>query len=319
MAANSRRHQRRRARFAAALEHPDAATLRAVAAEASHTESAACDLGLEVDRAWEGLALPDADLLRYHARAAGVSTTLLRATHSWIAARRMRAARALGDLRLAEGVRELDRLLHDRDPRVRLAAARALGRIATPDAARILIAALEDGLLPEQRLVEVLGAPWAAGALLLAFRAPRTVAMRVPLADALGRAAGSPGGGGVRGRDARGGDRAADPDRARPGPDRLARCGRGGAGGDGGLQLARARPGGLVAGANGRPRGHVASRAWARGRLALGARQLHRRAAPAGPGAGARYSKRSASSVIAMSRMWKPRMSAVPPASDTIT
>ncbi len=188
MAANSRRHQRRRARFAAALEHPDAATLRAVAAEASHTESAACDLGLEVDRAWEGLALPDADLLRYHARAAGVSTTLLRATHSWIAARRMRAARALGDLRLAEGVRELDRLLHDRDPRVRLAAARALGRIATPDAARILIAALEDGLLPEQRLVEVLGAPWAAGALLLAFRAPRTVAMRVPLADALGRA-----------------------------------------------------------------------------------------------------------------------------------
>ncbi len=188
MAAISRRHQRRRARFAAALEHPDAATLRAVAAEASHTESAACDLGLEVDRAWERLAPADADMLRYHARAAGVSTTLLRATHSWIAGRRMRAVRALGDLRLEEGVRELDRLLHDRDPRVRLAAARALGRIATPDAARILIAALEDGLLPEQRLVEVLGAPWAAGALLLAFRAPRTVAMRVPLADALGRA-----------------------------------------------------------------------------------------------------------------------------------
>jgi HEAT repeat protein len=188
MAANSRRHERRRARFSAALDRPDAATLRAVAAEASHTESAACDLGIEVDRAWERLAPADADMLRYHARAAGVSTTLLRATHSWIPPRRMRAARAIGDMRLGEGVRELDRLLRDRDPRVRLASARALGRIATPDAARLLIAALEAGLLPEQRLVEVLGAPWAAGALLLAFRAPRTVAMRVPLADALGRA-----------------------------------------------------------------------------------------------------------------------------------
>ena len=188
MAANSRRHERRRARFAAALDRPDPATLRAVVAEASHTEAAACDLGIEVDRAWERFAPADADMLRYHARAAGVSTTLLRATHSWIPPRRMRAARAIGDIRLGEGVRELDRLLRDRDPRVRLAAARALGRIATPDAARLLIAALEAGLLPEQRLVEVLGAPWAAGALLLAFRAPRTVAMRVPLADALGRA-----------------------------------------------------------------------------------------------------------------------------------
>jgi HEAT repeat protein len=188
MAANSRRHQRRRARFAAALERPDTATLRAAAAEASHTEAAACDLGIEVDRTWDRLAPADADMLRYHARAAGVSTALLRATHSWIAGRRMRAARALGDMRLEEGVRTLARLLRDRDPRVRLAAARALGRIGTPDAARLLIAALEDGLLPEQRLVEVLGARWAAGALLLAFRAPRTVAMRVPLADALGRA-----------------------------------------------------------------------------------------------------------------------------------
>jgi HEAT repeat protein len=183
-----RRRLRRRARFAAALERLDPAALRSLAADASHSEAAVRDLGVEVERVWERLAQADADLLRYHLRAAGVGAILMRATHSWMARRRVRAATALGELRLSEGAGDLDRLLHDRDLRVRLAGARALGRIATPEAARLLIAALEQGLLPEQRLVEVLGAPWSAGAVLLAFRAPRTVAMRVPLADALGRA-----------------------------------------------------------------------------------------------------------------------------------
>jgi HEAT repeat protein len=70
---------------------------------------------------------------------------------------------------------------------VRVAASAALGRIATPEAARLLIAALEQGLVPEQRLVRALGGPWAAAPLLAAFRAPRTIALRIPLADALGR------------------------------------------------------------------------------------------------------------------------------------
>jgi HEAT repeat protein len=188
MAANSRKAVRRRARFAAALERPELSGLRSVAAEAGRSEAAARDLGIAVDRAWDGIAQADADMLRYEVRAAGLATTLLRATHSWMPRRRVRAASALGDLRLSEAASELDRLLRDRDPSVRLTAARALGRLATPEAARLLIAALEDGLVSEQRLVEVLGAPWAAGAVLLAFRAPRTVALRVPLADALGRA-----------------------------------------------------------------------------------------------------------------------------------
>ncbi len=136
---------------------------------------------------WARLLPADRDMLRYHLRAAGVPATLRRAARSWLASRRARAAAAIGDLRLAEGARDLERLLRDRDPRVRLAAARALGRIGTHGSARTLIAALEQGLLPEQRLVEVLGEPWAATPLLLAFRAPRTVALRVPLADALGR------------------------------------------------------------------------------------------------------------------------------------
>jgi hypothetical protein len=182
----ARRHRRWRARFAAILERPEDATLRTLA-RAARSEARICDLGTETDRVWGRLLPADRDMLRYHLRAAGVPATLRRAMRSWLSGRRSRAATAMGDLRLSEGARELGRLLRDRDPRVRLAAARALGRIATPESARTLIGALEQGLLPEQRLVEVLGQPWAAGPLLLAFRAPRTVALRVPLADALGR------------------------------------------------------------------------------------------------------------------------------------
>ena len=48
------------------------AALRSLAADASHSEAAARDLGVEVERVWERLAQADADLLRYHVRAAGV-------------------------------------------------------------------------------------------------------------------------------------------------------------------------------------------------------------------------------------------------------
>jgi HEAT repeat protein len=185
-----RAHTRRRARFAAVLARPEHATLRALA-DAARSEAAIADLGAEADRIWERLLATDRDMLRYHLRAAGAPATLRRASRSLLARRRARAAIAMGDLRLTEGTRELDRLLRDRNPRVRLAAARALGRMATPASARLLIEALEQGLVPEQRLVEALGGPWAAPALLRAFRAPRTVALRVPLADALGRT-GSP-------------------------------------------------------------------------------------------------------------------------------
>jgi HEAT repeat protein len=131
------------------------------------------------------------DLLRYHVRAAGIGAGLERATRSLIPQRRARAAAALGELRLAEASPRLEGLLHDRSIWVRIAAARALGCLGTPAAARALLGALEAGLVPEQRLVEALGGAWAEGPLLAAFRAPRTVALRVPLADALGRT-GSP-------------------------------------------------------------------------------------------------------------------------------
>jgi len=181
----------RRARFASVLGEPEDAGLRRAAAAAARSEAAARDLAVEVDRAWAGLGAADRDLLRYHARAAGIGAALERATHSLIPQRRAHAAGAIGDLRLTEASPRLEQLLRDRQVRVRVAAARALGRLATPFAARALLTALDEALVPEQRLVEALGGEWAAAPLLAAFRAPRTIALRVPLADALGRT-GSP-------------------------------------------------------------------------------------------------------------------------------
>jgi HEAT repeat protein len=181
----------RRARFARLLGEPEDAGLRRAAAAAARSEAAARDLAGAADRAWPELSAAERDLLRYHVRAAGAALALERASHSLIPQRRARAAAALGELRLTEASRRLERMLHDRNLWARIAAARALGRLGTPFAARALLAALDGGLVPEQRLVEALGGAWAAPPLLAAFRAPRTIALRVPLADALGRT-GSP-------------------------------------------------------------------------------------------------------------------------------
>jgi HEAT repeat protein len=185
--ARPRRRARRRARFAVLLQRPEDAGLRRLASAAARSEAAACDLAAEVDRVWPLLLQTDRDLLRYHLRATGVALTLERASRSLLARRRARAAAAIGELRLSETAPRLEQLLHDRNRWVRIAAARALGRIGSPFAARVLLDALEQGLVSEQRLVEALGGAWAVAPLLLAFRAPRTVALRVPLADALGR------------------------------------------------------------------------------------------------------------------------------------
>jgi len=186
-----RRSRRRRERFAVVLERPEQATLRALATVASGSEAAICDLGAAVEGVWARLLPADRDMLGYHVRAAGVGATLRRASRSWLTRRRLRAATAMGDLRLTECARDLDRLMRDGEPHVRAAAARALGRLGTPEAARLLIGALEDGAVPEHELVHALGAPFAIRPLLQAFRAPRTLALRAPLADAIGRT-GSP-------------------------------------------------------------------------------------------------------------------------------
>lgn len=57
---------------------------------------------------------------------------------------------------------DLAGLMEDTNPSVRLAAAAALEHLATPEAAHLLISALERGVLPDPRLIERLGHLWAA-------------------------------------------------------------------------------------------------------------------------------------------------------------
>ena len=115
----------------------------------------------------------------------------LRATSG---ARRARAAELLGAVEEQAAARPLVRLLRDRDPEVRLVAARALGRLASPHAATALLAALErtparvPGPVVAQALLRI--GPGAAGACAAALASPST-AVATTAVEVLGRLGGS--------------------------------------------------------------------------------------------------------------------------------
>ena len=106
------------------------------------------------------------------------------------ASRRARAAELLGVVEEQAAVRPLVRLLRDRDAEVRLAAARALGRLGAPQAAGPLLAALEavparvPGPVVAQALLRIGSA--AAGAASRALASPSTPAATTA-AEVLGR------------------------------------------------------------------------------------------------------------------------------------
>lgn len=83
------------------------------------------------------------------------------------AARRGRAVVLLGLLKAREARAEIAELLHDPDPDVRLAAASALEALADGGSARLLIDALENGLLLPTQVIERIAHEWAVEAILL--------------------------------------------------------------------------------------------------------------------------------------------------------
>lgn len=92
---------------------------------------------------------------------AGLDRQLARQLTSARAVRRGLAAAIGGYPATALDPVRISPLLADPDPTVRLAAAGALERLATPEAADVLIRALLGGLLPDARIIERLGHPWA--------------------------------------------------------------------------------------------------------------------------------------------------------------
>jgi HEAT repeat protein len=85
-------------------------------------------------------------------------------------------------------------LCSDADVEVRQSLARALARRGDDAAAWRLIEALRERALPEERLIEALGRPFAVTALLVAVRTPELAGVRSGLVEALGLARHAPAG-----------------------------------------------------------------------------------------------------------------------------
>ncbi|MBW8826018.1 MAG: HEAT repeat domain-containing protein [Acidobacteria bacterium] len=127
---------------------------------------------------------------RVHAERTGLARRLRRRLQSRRPAVRGTAAALIGHLRLKDGPALVGPLLRDRDGDVRLAAAGALARFGTGEAASALIEALAAGGMPEERIIERLGHQWATPTILTSLQATGAEAMRLraPLARALGLA-----------------------------------------------------------------------------------------------------------------------------------
>lgn len=98
------------------------------------------------------------------------------------------AALVLGHLRTPDAVVAVRPLLDDRDGDVRLVAAGALARIRTGQAAAVLTDALARRTMPPERLIERLGAAWAAPTVLARLVGEQDAQVRCWLARALGLA-----------------------------------------------------------------------------------------------------------------------------------
>jgi HEAT repeat protein len=160
--------------------------LRALAREAAHRPAAQEDLLALL----ETRQLPPRGRRRGRFEAAlhagGLVQALPIACRSRTAVTRGRAALIWGRLGLRGAERACAALIADPDPDVRAAAVHALASCRSEEAAWTLLRALRDGHVAPERVVERLGAPWAAVPLLRALRQSSYAPVRAWLAEGLG-------------------------------------------------------------------------------------------------------------------------------------
>jgi HEAT repeat protein len=156
-----RSSRRRRAEFAAALSGARPRDLARVARACRSRREALIDL-LYVLEHGEPVGAEARAALLEAARRCGLVRHLRRSLNQRQPTARGVAALALSALGLPGAEARVARLIADRDPDVRLAACSALAGFSTTSAARALIRALERFDLPYERIVEKLGAVWAA-------------------------------------------------------------------------------------------------------------------------------------------------------------
>jgi HEAT repeat protein len=137
---------------------------------------------------WAGVRLRHRHAFQDALRGAGLVGALVAQLCSSDPVARARAVLLLGLLRLPEAVEPVAALLDDPDGDVAHAAARALGCIATDDAAWALVRGLQRGALAPERILEHVARPWAVDALLTAYHIAEFGHVRAVLAEALGLA-----------------------------------------------------------------------------------------------------------------------------------
>lgn len=174
----------RRERYCDALETASAAQLGAIFRELVGDEAAQVDMLVALDLT--GAAPGTLDALREADRIHQLSETLEYQSCGEAPVARSLSTLMLARMRLDRQIPVADSLLRDEDADVRLAACSALAEIGTKAAARSLIQALRDGLLPAERLIERLGAPWANDEVLLALSDAEDPHLRTALIRALG-------------------------------------------------------------------------------------------------------------------------------------
>jgi HEAT repeat protein len=163
------RSSERRAGYEAVLGDADVGAIAAIFSEAGDAE-AQVDLAISVDALHKTLS-PDAfAAIGRGMEASSLPPRLSVDLRSRRAVTRARAAFLLSRPGTATAVEQIAPLLDDPDPDVRLVACSGLARAATPRAAELLIDGLAADLLPPERIIERLGAPWAVETILAALK-----------------------------------------------------------------------------------------------------------------------------------------------------
>lgn len=150
----------RRCRYEATLRSGDVAEVAAICDDV-HSTAAQVDLAVSIDAVYPSLSDARVDVIRTTIEASSLFPGLSAKLASRHPTTRARAALLLTRPGIPGVVEQMVPLLGDPDPDVRLVACSGLARAATPRAAELLIWALMAHLLPSERIIERLGAPWA--------------------------------------------------------------------------------------------------------------------------------------------------------------
>jgi HEAT repeat protein len=150
----------RRARYEATLLSGDAGAVDGICDDVRGVE-AEVDLALSIDAVHPTLSSAQIEAIRSAMEASALFPRLCAKLEARRPTTRARAALLLTRPGIPAVVEQMVPLLGDPDPDVRLVACSGLARAATPRAAELLIWALMAHLLPPERIIERLGAPWA--------------------------------------------------------------------------------------------------------------------------------------------------------------